>query len=281
LSSKDYDSGSPGASADKKEKGFAVINIVPGILVVAVSILIAVAGLTLVQRLVPTQLRQEHNDVAGFIYAVLGVVYAVLLAFVVIAVWEDFDAARDTAEEEASELADVFRLAHQLPDPEGRRIQELARSYARVVVDEEWALMGQGRTSPRAWDLLDEMTLSLENVEVRTKAQQVLYEEGLDLINELADARNARLVEAGEGIPNILWAVLLAGGIIVVGFTYLFGLENTVAHNLMVVALALVISSVLFTIGVLEYPFSGNIRVGPEGFELVLERFESSKLSEL
>jgi hypothetical protein len=88
-------------------------------------------------------------------------------------------------------------------------------------------------------------------------------------------------VEAGEGIPNILWAVLLAGGIIVVGFTYLFGLENTVAHNLMVVALALVISSVLFTIGVLEYPFSGNIRVGPESFELVLERFESSKLSEL
>jgi hypothetical protein len=258
-----------------------VINIVPGILVVAVSILIAVAGLTLVQRLVPTQLRQEHNDVAGFIYAVLGVVYAVLLAFVVIAVWEDFDAARDTAEEEASELADVFRLGHQLPDPEGRRIQELARSYAQVVVDEEWALMGQGRTSPRAWDLLDEMTLSLENVEVRTMAQQVLYEEGLDRIDELADARNARLVEAGEGIPNILWGVLLAGGIVVVGFTYLFGLQNTVAHNLMVVLLALVISSVLFTIGVLEYPFSGNIRVGPEGFELVLERFESSKLSEL
>jgi hypothetical protein len=83
-------------------------------------------------------------------------------------------------------------------------------------------------------------------------------------------------VEAGEGIPIVLWGVLVVGGIFVVGFTYLFGLENTLAHTLMVAALALIISSVLFTIGVLEYPFSGGVRVGPEPFELVLERFESS-----
>jgi uncharacterized membrane protein YraQ (UPF0718 family) len=258
-----------------------VINIVSGLLVVAVSVVIAVAGLTLVQRIVPSQLRQQHNDVAGFIYAVLGVIYAVLIALVVIAVWEDYAAARDTVEREASELDDVFRLAHPLPEPEGRQLQELARSYAQVVVDEEWALMAQGRTSPQAWDLLDQMTLRFENVEVRTRADQVLYSEALDRMNELADARNARLVEAGEGIPTVLWGVLIVGGVLVVSFTYLFGLENTLVHRLMVAVLALIISQVLFTIGVLEYPFSGDVRVGPEPFELVLERFESSKLSEL
>jgi uncharacterized membrane protein YraQ (UPF0718 family) len=255
-------------------------NIVFGLLVVAVSVLIAVTGVTLVQRLVPLRLRKENNDVAGFIYAVLGVIYAVLIALVVIAVWEDFVAARDTVEREASELDDVFRLAHSLPDPEGRQLQELARSYARVVVDEEWALMAQGRTSPRAWELLDEMTLRFENVEVRTKAEQVKYAEALDRMNELEDARNARLVKAGDGIPFVLWGVLAVGGILVVGFAYLFGLENTLVHMLMVGALALLISSVLFTIGVLEYPFSGDVRVSPEAFELVRERFESSKLSE-
>jgi hypothetical protein len=51
-----------------------------------------------VQRLVPVTVRREHNDVAGFIYAVLGVIYAVLLALVVIAVWEQFDRARITVE---------------------------------------------------------------------------------------------------------------------------------------------------------------------------------------
>jgi hypothetical protein len=109
----------------------------------------------------------------------------------------------------------------------------------------------------------------------------MLYGEGLDRINELTDARNARLVEADEGIPTVLWGVLIVGGILVVGFTYLFGMDNTFVHKLMVAVLALIISFVLFTIGVLEYPFSGDVRVSPEPFELVLERFESSKLSEL
>ena len=267
--------------ADQQEKRFAVINIVFGLLVVVVAVLIAVAGLTLVQRLVPSRVRQEHNDVAGFIYAVLGVIYAVLIALMVVAVWEDFAAARDTAEREASELDDVFRLAHSLPDPEGRQLQELAHSYAQVVVNEEWALMAHARTSPRAWDLLDEMTLHLENVEISTKAEQALYEESLDRMNELEDARNARLVKASEGIPTILWGVMVVAGIVVVGFAYLFGVENALVHKLMVGALATVITLVLFTIGILEYPFSGNVRVGPEAFELVLERFESSKLSEL
>jgi hypothetical protein len=49
----------------------------------------------------------------------------------------------------------------------------------------------------------------------------------------------------------------------------------------MVVALAGVIALVLFTIAAMEHPFSGGARVGPEAFELVLNRFETSKLSDL
>ena len=49
----------------------------------------------------------------------------------------------------------------------------------------------------------------------------------------------------------------------------------------MVVTLAAVIGLVLFTIGALEHPFSGGARIGTEAFELVLERFETSKLSDI
>src|SRR5215212_3566225 len=90
-----------------------------GLLIVAVAMLIAVGGLVLVQRLVSTERRRQHNDVAGFIYAVLGVAYAVLLALVVIATWEEFGRARLTVEEEANALAEIFWLAHRLPEPEG------------------------------------------------------------------------------------------------------------------------------------------------------------------
>ena len=256
-----------------------VATAVYGVLTVCIVALVAVAGLEAVRRLVPAERRREHNDVAGFIYAVVGVIYAVLLALMVIAVWEEHEEAKATVREEANELADVYWLAHRFPEPEGPRIQELARSYAAVVAEEEWPVMARGGgSSPEAWALMDEMRLGVQGLEVRTQAEQVLFEQGLERVDALADARRARMVEAEEGIPAVLWAVLVLGGAITVGFTYLFGLENTWSHRLMVAAVAGLIALVLFTVGSLEYPFSGGTRVGPEAFEMVLERFESSAL---
>jgi hypothetical protein len=265
------------------------MSVVYGVLVVCGACLAAVAGLALVQLLVPAAIRKEHNDVAGFIYAVLGVIYAVLLALVVIAVWEDFGHARVTAEAEANALAEIFWLAHQLPEPEGRELQELTRSYAEEVVNVEWPLMEQGRTplmersreTSRGWVLLDDIRATLQEVEPRSASGQELYAEGLDQVQRLADARRTRLVAAEEGIPAVLWVVLVVGGMMVVGFAYLFGLENTWAHRLMVVSLAGVSALVLFTIGVLDYPFSGGARIDTGAFELVLNRFDTSKLSDL
>jgi uncharacterized membrane protein len=258
-----------------------VFNLVPGLFAISLFVLISVAGFVLVHHWVPTELRKQHNDVAGFIYAVLGIAYAVLLGLVVVAAWEQFQTARDTAEREADELAELFWLGHRLPPAEGHQLQELTRSYARVVVDEEWPLMARGESSPRAWALIDEIRLTVQNMNPHTEAEQVLYDQGLERVHDLADARRDRLVEAREGIPVILWVVLVVGAIVTIGFTYLFGMNSTTTHTLMIALLAFVIGLVLFSIGSLEYPFSGDVRLGPDAFKLVLERFASSKLSVL
>jgi protein-S-isoprenylcysteine O-methyltransferase Ste14 len=271
----------PACKRARTENSPLTIHIVYGILVVCTVGLAALGGLALVQRLVHHKLRQEHNDVAGFIYAVLGVIYAVLLALVVIAVWEEYEAAKRTVESEANALAEIFWLAHRLPESEGRHLQELARSYAEEVVDEEWPLMEQGRASPRGWVLIDDIRATLQGVEPLTGADQAVYAEGLDQVQRLGDARRMRWAEVNEGIPAVQWVVLIIGGMATVGFAYFFGLENTWSHRLMVVTLAGVISLVLFTVGALEHPFSGGARIGPDAFELILDRFETSKLSRL
>jgi uncharacterized membrane protein YraQ (UPF0718 family) len=257
------------------------MSIAFGLLLLCVSIALAVGGLVFVQRLVPATLRRQHNDVAGFIYAVLGVVYAVLLGLMVVAVWEEWNAATNAADREASELAEVFWVADRMPEAEGHQIQELARSYARVVVEDEWPLMRQGKSSPKAWKLLDEIRSEVQNFQPSTPAQQILYEQALEHVHELADARRERLLDADQGLPTILWIVLVVGGIVVTGFTYLFGLDNTIIHLLMVAALALIIALVLFTVAELDFPFSGGVRIGPEAMEQVLGRFETSSLSDL
>src|SRR3712207_2840239 len=261
------------------------ITVVFGVLVVIGVCLAAVAGLEVVQRLVPSEKRQQHNDVAGFLYAVVGVVYAVLLALLVIAVWEQYQSARETVESEANAVADIAWIAHRLSETERYQLQELARSYAQEVVDEEWPLMEQGiegeRGTPEGWDLIDDMRATLQGFEPRTEAEAQIYAEGLDQIDRLGDDRRMRLVAAEEGMPGVLWAVLVFGGVVVVGFTYLFGLQNTWAHRLMVMSLTAVIALVLFTIGAMEYPFSGGARIDTGAFDLILQRFETSNLSVL
>jgi hypothetical protein len=257
------------------------MHILTGLFLVCLAVTLTVSGLVLVQRLVPIGVRQQHNDVAGFIYAVLGVAYAVLLGLVLIAVWEQWEAAQVTADDEASELAEVFWIAHQLPQPQGRHIQELARSYAQVGVNEEWPLMEQGKASPKAWDLLDEMRGSIQELEPTTGVQLMLCNQALDRMHDLSGARRERLLDAREGLPSVLWVVLIVGGVIAIGFTYLFGMQHTFVHVLMVAALALVISLALFTVAALDYPFKGDVRVGPAAFQQVLGGFESSKLSDL
>jgi hypothetical protein len=251
------------------------------LLLLCISMLLAAGGLILVQRLVPIDVRRQHNDVAGFIYAVLGVVYAVLLGLMVVAVWEDWNMALRTVDDEASALAEIFWLADRMPESEGHHIQELARSYARVVVNEEWPLMEQEKSSPRAWALISSIRASLQSFDPSTPAQQVLYEQGFERMRDLADARRDRMLEAKNGLPAILWVVLILGGIVVVSFTYLFGLDSTLVHVFMVAALALIIALVLFTVAALNFPFKGDITIGPEAMEQILGRFESSKLSNL
>jgi len=246
------------------------------ILTILVPVVVAVAGLLLVQRLVPTERRREQNDVAGFIFAVLGVAYAVLLAFVVVAVWQDYETAQTNVESEAHELAGTYYLAFQMPEPERTNVQELVRTYTRVVVEEEWPMMERGQVSPRAESLLRQLTLKLLGFHPRTQGGQVLYESGLRQLHDAADARRSRLLEVREGIPDLLWVVIVVGGVITVSFTYLFGLKSNLAHALMVAALTLVICGILFTIGEFDYPFSGVAELRPEPFKELLGSFANT-----
>jgi hypothetical protein len=129
--------------------GTIVITALIGVVIVTLAVLLAVAGLTVVQRLVPLPLRQSHNDATGTIFAALYVMLGVTLGFSLFLVWQQYDAAQRLPETEAAHVEALYQLAGSLPEPERGQVRDLAASYARVVVEEEWPLMAQGRTSER------------------------------------------------------------------------------------------------------------------------------------
>jgi hypothetical protein len=54
------------------------------VVVILIAVVAALIGLTIVRRTVPRDRLAQHTDGAGYVYAVIGVIYAVILARVVI-----------------------------------------------------------------------------------------------------------------------------------------------------------------------------------------------------
>jgi hypothetical protein len=86
---------------------FYIPTMVLGAITVAVFIILSVGGLLLVRQFVPHQRLKVHNDVAGSIFGTLGMAYTVLLAFVVVIVWQNFDKSNLNVQREANCLADL------------------------------------------------------------------------------------------------------------------------------------------------------------------------------
>ena len=244
-----------------------------GLLLVGGVPLLVVSCQALIRRLWPTILLGEHNDVAGFLIAVVGVLYAVILAFIVIVVWEDFRDARATVSREAGALRSLVRDSGALPEPARTRLGELVGDYSRAVAGAEWEAMGDGDSSPRAFDLLGRMFSTLAEVRTTSPTDEVFLADTLDRLDDVVEERSERLGAAEEGEPWILWAAILVGGVFTMGFAMLFGVSDERLHYLMIGGFAAIIMLQVFVILVLNYPFSGDVRVKPTPIERVAVDF--------
>lgn len=219
-----------------------------------------------VRRLFGHTVLALHNDVAGFIFNVIGVVYAVLLAFVVIVEWELFRDAKEKVHEEVRCMSDVFRDARIFGEPYTSTIRKDILDYSDSVINEEWRLMGKGEISSTARVRMRKIFSDVTSINPRNDYEKIWYQEIIARMNNFSDARNARLFSRNNGIPEMMWNVLIIGGFITIAFSFLFGTSNVWAQILMVSSLSGMIVLVMILIKSLDHPFEGLISVGPDDF---------------
>src|SRR4029079_3132327 len=126
--------------------------------------------------------------------------------------------------------------------------------------------------SKLAQDSFDHLWFSFRNIEPKTPRETALYSECLQHLSQLSDDRRQRLHACGDIIPPVIWMVRWVGGILTVGFSYLFGVESFRSHALMTAALSAEIALILFLVFVLDNPFRGDFRIQPRSFEYAIER---------
>ena len=248
-----------------------------GVLFVVVLPALAIVVQLLIRRSWPVLADGEHNDVAGFIIAVVGVIYAVLLAFVVIVSWEDFSEAESTVGQEASALRSIYRESQAFPPDAREHIRADVLRYASTAIDVEWPAMAEGKPgSPEVYRVLDDMSQSLAQLPANTPVQQAYLGAEADRFNQLVGFRSERLDYVEKGVPNVLWIALGVGAVVTIGFAMIFGLRSTMLHVIMTASLSAVIGVLLFVSIAIDHPFDGDVSVDPAPLERVISDFHNA-----
>jgi hypothetical protein len=241
--------------------------LVLGSIIVVLAIVLSVGGLLVFRRFISNRDLKIHNDVAGFMFGTLGVIYAVLLAFMVIVVWETFDSASSNVEKEASRLADLYRDSEAFQEPDKKQVWNLLSEYGKAIVVDEWKTASIGEKSAKTQKAQDELCSFYETYTPKTKTEEVFFEESVRKLNELCEFRRLRLMESRNGIDSILWFVLIFCGVMTIVFTFFFGMENIRNQMIMTSILAVTIALILFTILEFDYPFTGELSVSSDPFK--------------
>ena len=251
---------------------FEGLPLVPGaIVVIGGFVIVSILMARLAAHFARPELLLEHNELTGFVFAVVGVIYALVLGFVMVGVWERFEAAESRTFDEASSLTMVYRDASSFSD--GALLRRDVRMYVDAIVRVGWPDMHAGHHSFPTAHAAEVLARDVERAQPGDAREAALYPLMVTSMDEALLDRDARLALDTHGLYGIMWWTVFVGGFVTIAFTYLFGFRRTVMQTAMVGTLAFLVGLVIFLTMSLDYPFRGAVYVAPEAFERALHVF--------
>lgn len=236
---------------------------------VACSVLLTYLLMVLIHRAIPFEVRRQHNDVIGFIIAVVAVFYGLIIASVLVIAINRLDHAQQVVESEANLIGDVVRDARAISPQIESPVKQLAAQYLEDVITREWPLQRQGQRTVLGLQTLAALTQAISGYEPRNQREAAYYSQLAQTLNKLYDARRERIFLAGEGIAGEVWAVTLAGGILTICFALLFGIQNRRIHLLLASFLAVSLALIFALVAIFDRPFQGNMAASDEPYRLI------------
>jgi hypothetical protein len=236
-------------------------------IVIGPFILFAAGGLYVVRRRW-ANLAREQNDAAGVLLGLVAAVYGIVLAFVIVVLYQDYQDAGSIVREEATLIEQVERDARVFPAAVRREIAGRLDAYTRIVITAEWELMRDARLAPAAWREIDGLYAAFQRYRPQTDTQSAFYEEAVSKLNEIVTARRERARFAEETLPGAFQVLIFGGALVLIGFM-LFIAPGPLQMGMLIAVAALVGLNLLLVV-LLDHPFSGDLSVPNHAF---VERF--------
>jgi hypothetical protein len=236
----------------------------------AISITIFFFAEKLIRKNISHDALTENHEVGGFLYNAVCVIYAVLMAFVVFAIWTNMDNTNSRIEGEANNLMNLYYDSRAYPDSIKKEIQSTIVDYVKRVINEEWKLLADGKTDDEAqkdFIKLNRIYLSIKSSDV---SNNEVLAQSLRNMQELREYRRHRILSSRQNMPDILWLVLILSSIVLIAFTFFFSTKNKWHLHVMTAFLVFVSVLVLYLIYVMDHPFVGTDAIKPDAFQPLL-----------
>ena len=234
----------------------------------------AVCGLIVARRRLLPRLRIQAHDseLSGSIVHAVMVLYGLALALIMVSVWETYSDVSKTLSGEASALNGLYRDVSSYPEPIGPELQKELRDYVDQIIHEAWPLQRRGQVPTRGVVHMDRFQAVLNKFEPVTEGQKLLHGETLRAYNQMIQARRLRLDSVKNGLPAVLWTVIVVGAFIALTTFFFFKVEDARLHGILVTLLAIFIGMVIFMILALDRPFRGDLGLTPEPYQLLYDQ---------
>ena len=245
-----------------------------GELVVIIAVVAGFVALhAVLQRRFKTDVLRRHNEVAGYLFSAVGVLYAVLLGFSVVVVWQKYDATVSNVETEVDAAADLYHVVDGFPAQPRDAIRDKLSGYASTVIGVEWPAMAANRDVPDTGaNLLEAISYRIDTFAPVDIREGNVQQAALRDQQRLLDARRERLIHAAPAVPVVLWFALIMGALSMVAFCYIFGVENRPAQLLMTAILVGLIAILFCVVYEFATPFSGSVTISSDGWTYLTQR---------
>jgi hypothetical protein len=198
--------------------------------------------------------------------------YGLIAALTAVGAWTRYLDVSRIVSAEATAITILWRDLGGYPEPLRSSARDVLRGYTDQVIHGAWPQLKQGKIPREGVEWMDRLQSLIDPFEPATDGQRIVHAETLRAFSALIEERRQRLDAAQGGLPGVLWFVLLGGACAGLTMGMFFYVENGRFQACMLLGFAASLSMVLLVIFALDTPFTGEMSIGSEAYQLAYDQ---------
>lgn len=235
--------------------------------------LIAAFICVMLHRILHHDTFRRYHEVGHAVFLQLGVIFAVLLAFVFNNVWSNYNAASEAIDSECGSLHGIAILSDRLPSPAREAILDDLHAYLTTVLDREWLDMRQRNESQVADARFQSLWQTVETINA-DPADSLVRGHLLSLLAAAHQSRETRLYQMKQSVPGLVWSLLVVFASGLIGCILVFAVEASTSKAVLVGVFTASLTLALLTVRMLDFPFESALALPSQNFNNILEKVD-------